>query len=352
MEENNQFPYFPGLTINFRSFFFYLITIAAIILIYSEISEFRLLKEIFLSSNFFWLATIILLQVLGYYAMALNYRDVLRVKDLKVDIRRLFPVTFVIQFLNQAVPSATLAGQAFFVQYLKKYGLNLAEGISRAFIELLTLCLAFGLFFFVSVILLFENGSVAAAPQIAFFIYLFLLVGFIFSIIFFSFQKKKRGAVTKWVINKLHRYFEKNKMADHSSHVAMFLDQIRSSFNMQILGRRKKPFFTATLWQGINLFLNALSLYIIALAIGYPISFSVAFITFTLTKFLSMVSFVPGGLGVFEGGMTLVLVSFGVPAQPAFAITLLLRAFTFWFPMPIGWILFRYILHRQELENV
>jgi hypothetical protein len=64
-----------------------------------------------------------------------------------------------------------------------------------------------------------------------------------------------------------------------------------------------------------------------------------------------MVSFIPGALGVFEGGMTLILVSFGVSAGPALAMTLLLRAFTFWFPMPIGWILYRWYLHRQELEN-
>ena len=64
-----------------------------------------------------------------------------------------------------------------------------------------------------------------------------------------------------------------------------------------------------------------------------------------------MISFIPGALGVFEGGMTLILVSFGVPAGPALAMTLLLRAFTFWFPMPVGWILYRCYLHKQELEN-
>ena len=138
--------------ISFRRFSFYFITLAAIIVVYFKISEFELLKEMFLKSNFSWLPVIIISQILSYFALALNYREVLKVKGLKISIRELFPITFVIQFLNQALPSATLSGQAFFVQYLKKYKLTFAEGIGRAFIELMTLCVAFGAFFFVSVL--------------------------------------------------------------------------------------------------------------------------------------------------------------------------------------------------------
>lgn len=335
-----------------RRFLFYFITLAALVLIYLKFSELRLLKEVFLRSNLAWLLAIIIVQALSYYSLALNYRNVLRVKDLKVSVSKLFPITFVIQFLNQALPSATISGQAFFVHYLKRYGLTLAEGIGRAVVELLTLYVAFGVFFLISSIMIFQSGVWAVHPELAYFIYAFLFIGVTLSAVFLALQRRRRGRLVRWVVNRLHRYFEgAGRIPDHSQHVAMIFDQLRDNVNIAELTKRKNAFWAACFWQGMVLILNILTLYFISLAIGFPISFSVAFIAFVLTKFVSMIAFVPGAFGVFEGGMTLILASFGVSASVAFAMTLLFRAFTFWFPMPVGWALYRYYLHRQELED-
>ena len=347
--------------LSLRRFLFYFITLAALIVIYLKISEFQLIKEVFLRSNFLWLFSIVIIQVLSYYFTALNYRDILRIKDLDVCVKELFPITFVIQFLNQALPSAGFSGQVFFVQYLKKFGLSVAEGISRAILELTTLYMAFGAFFVISAVALIRGGMVDKHPEALYLIYGFSFFAVIAISLFFVFQKSGRGRIARWMIDKLHRYFEKRSAvkkkrdgkegSDHTEHVAMIFDQFKSTLNIGVLKRRGKAFWLAFLWQNAILLINVLTLYFLSFAIDYKISFLVAFITFTLTKFLSMVSFIPGALGVFEGGMTLILISFGVPAGPALAITLLLRAFTFWFPMPVGWMLYRYYSHRQELEN-
>ena len=344
--------------LSLRRFLFYFITLAALIVIYLKISEFQLIKEVFLRSNLLWLFLIIVVQIFSYYFTALNYRDVLKVKDLEVGIKELFPVTFVIQFLNQALPSAGFSGQVFFVQYLKKFGLSIAEGIGRAILELTTLYMAFGAFFIISATMLLQGGMVKERPEALYFIYSFLFFAIIAVSLFFTFQKRGRGKIARWTINKLHQYFEKRNEKkgngggkNHAEHVAMIFDQFKNTLNLGVLRRHGRAFGLAFLWQILVLFVSILTLYFLSFAVDYKIGFSVAFITFTLTKFLSMVSFIPGALGVFEGGMTLILVSFGVPAGPALAMTLLLRAFTFWFPMPVGWILYRYYLHKQELEN-
>ncbi len=347
--------------LNLHRFLFYFITLAALIVIYLKVSEFQLIKEVFLRSNFLWLFSIVVIQILSYYFIALNYRDVLRVKDLNVRVKELFPITFAIQFLNQALPSAGLSGQVFFVQYLKKFGLSVAEGIGRAILELTTLYLAFGAFFIISAAMLFQEGMIEKHPETLYLIYSFSFFAVIAISLFFVFQKRGRGKIARWMIDKLHRYFERRnakkkerdgkERSDHTEHVAMIFDQFKSTLNYGVLKRHGRAFGLAFLWQILVLFVSALTLYFLSFAVDCKISFSVAFITFTLTKFLSMVSFIPGALGVFEGGMTLILVSFGVPAGPALAMTLLLRAFTFWFPMPVGWILYRYYSHRQELES-
>ena len=351
--------------ISLSRFAFYFITLAVLVLIYLRFSEVKLIRDLFLRSNYFWLFSIIIVQVISYYFLAFNYRDVLRVKDLDVPVKELFPITFVIQFLNQALPSAGFSGQAFFVQYLKKFGLPIAEGIGRAILELATLYMGFGTFFIISAVMIFNGNALDNRPEVLVLIYGFSFLAVLFLSIFFMLQKSGRGRIAKWTINKLHAYFEKknkkkvkngavaadNQTNNHVQHVAMIYEQFKNSLSIGVLGRHKKAFWLAYLWQNLIILANIFTLYFLSFAVDFKISFTVAFITFTLTKFLSMVSFIPGALGVFEGGMTLILISFGVPAEPALAMTMLLRAFTFWLPMPVGWILYRFYLHRQELES-
>lgn len=219
--------------------------------------------------------------------------------------------------------------------------------------------MAFGAFFIVSAILMFHSGVFGRHPEARFFIYGFSFFAVIALSLFLILQKRGRSKITRWAIGKLHGYFEKRNekkkdreaRSNHTGHVAMILDQFRNTLSIGVLKQHSRAFWLAFLWQGLVLFTSVLTLYFLSFAVGYKINFSIAFITFTLTKFLSMVSFVPGALGVFEGGMTLILVSFGVPTGPALAMTLLLRAFTFWFPIPVGWILYRWCLHRQELGS-
>lgn len=351
--------------ISLSRFAFYFITLAVLILIYIKFSEVKLIRDVFLRSNYFWLFGIVIVQIASYYFLALNYRDVLRVKDLDVPIKELFPVTFVIQFLNQALPSAGFSGQAFFVQYLKKFGISIVEGIGRAILELVTLYMGFGTFFIISAVIIFKGGFFNNRPEVTVLIYGFSFLAVISLSIFFMLQKKGRGRMAKWVINKLHAYFEnrnrkkiRNKevltgggLNNHAQHVAMIYEQFKDNLNIRALDKHKTAFWLAYLWQDLIMLANILTLYFLSFAVGSKISFVAAFITFTLVKFVSMVSFVPGALGVFEGGMTLILISLGVGAEPAFAMTLLLRAFTFWLPMPVGWVLYRWYIHRQELES-
>ena len=211
MNQNQEFKPLVRPRIPLSRLLFYFITLAALVLIYLKFSEIRLLKELFGRSNLFWLFGIIITQVISYYFVALNYRDVLRVKDMEVGVKELFPVTFVIQFLNQALPSAGFSGQAFFVHYLKKFGLTVSEGIGRALLELATLYMAFGVFFITSAVMLFRNGILGQRPEAWYFIYAFSFFAVIAVSLFLALQKRERGRIANWIIDKLHRYFENQK---------------------------------------------------------------------------------------------------------------------------------------------
>lgn len=358
MNGNNHssFSLSASLKTNKKRLIFYLATVSVIAIIYIKFSEISLIKELFFKSNLFWLSAIVASQIVRYYFVTLNYQDVLKIKDLEVSIKELFPVTFVIQFLNQALPAAGLSGQAFFIQYLKKFRLTLAEGMGRAILELATVYISFAIFFIISAVLIFEEGIFDSEPRFIFFVYAFLLFIFFFGALFLASQKRERGYITRWIISRLDKYFDKDKQngkTTRSEHVAMIFDEIRVTLNLKNLRNRVWIFTRANIWQMAILMMDVLALYFISYAIGQPISFYLAFIVFTLTKFISLASFIPGALGIFEAGMVLILLSFHVPANSALAMTVLLRAFTFWLPMPIGWLLLRrYSKHTNDSYSI
>lgn len=329
-------------TFSKRKLVFYLITLAAIIVVYTQIDELTVIKDIFVSANGLWLFAAAGAQFLSYVFLALNYQNVLRIKNLKVSYRELFPITFIVQFINQALPSANVSGQAFFISYLRIYGLSVMEGIGRAILELTTLYIAFGFFFILTAAAMFADGEVTKHPEFLIFVYIFIFFAVLMLYTWFTVQKPGSGRLIRWIARKAEQYLEKLKFiplnGSHFEHLAALIEQFKTTLNFRSLQRRAFVFWRAFFWQVLSLAAGIFVFYFVALAIGTPITMKAALVVFTLSKFVWMLSIIPGGLGLVEVTSTLVLVALGVPTGPAAAITLLARAFNFWLPMPIGWL--------------
>ena len=332
---------------NKRKLIFYLVTIAAIVLVYLKFSELRLIQEFFHGSNGGYLALVVGIQFFIFLFQAINYHVILTMKGLVVPIRELFPVSFVIQFISQAIPTAGISGQVFLIQYLKKYGFTLAEGIGRAILELATLYVAYLLYFAISVSLLFHRNVFTQEPRFMFFIYAFLMFALVCAIIVVLSQKKDHSSF-RWILDRIGAIFKKGGIAE----LEMIKEQFHETLGWYNLKLQKWAFLQACFWQAVLLLCHVMTLYVIAISLGHPIPLVACFVAFTFSKFLSMVSIIPGAPGVFEGAMTLILISFGVDKSVALAATLLTRAFTFWLPMPIGWLLYgRYLRKFEQQED-
>lgn len=338
----------PPQRIQYRRLLFYLATIGTVMLLYTKFSELKLIQKFFSDSNGRYLALVVVIQVLFFVVQAANYQAVLKIKGLRVGVRELFPIGYVVQFISQAIPTAGVSGQIFFISYLKKYGLTTAEGIGRAILELMTLYVAYAVFFITSFILIFRNGLLAHDHRFIYFVYAFLLFFLMIAGVVAFAQKRWRVSRFHWIVNKIANYFRKTDA--EVDYVALINDQFRETLSFRNLRDYAGLFLLACAWQGILLLSHVVTLSVIARSLGHPIPFAACFVAFTFSKSLSMVSVVPGAPGVFEGAMTLVLISFGVDKSVALAATLLLRAFTFWLPMPIGWILYGRYMKKFEQQ--
>ena len=336
---------------------FYVATCAALILVYLRFSEVRLIKNIFLSVSHVWLAMILFFQILTYYFSALTYRDAFRMKDLRLSVKTLLPLTLIVQFVTQAIPTGGLSGELFFIHYLRRYNLTYTQSFSRAFLEVMTLYVAYIFTFIASLIILFSHGIFKTFPLLWLFVYIFILFFSLVAFFFLAIQKTHRPNWVSDLVKSLRSLFsytfferiKRNGFVSKYIHYAMDLkEEMKNTLDIDFLISKSRLFFMSTLWQLLLLIANGITVYYIARAVGVHISMQAAFVVFVLPKLLSIISIVPGALGIYELGMTGALIAFNVSPSSAIAITLVFRALTFWLPMPIGWILYGHYIKNDN----
>lgn len=330
-----------------RKIIFYVASISLITIAYLKWGEVHELREIFSRSNISWLLMAVFLQVLTYIFLALNYHYIFKIKGHMVSYLKLYPMAFIVQFINQVFPSAGISGQIFFVDYLISRGATVADGIGRSILEIASLFCGFAIVFIIASVVYFSNGAFTQHPDLIYLVYIFWFFASTALAVFLVIQRPRDHNL----ISRLIDYFKKQENSDTGgkskengkikNYWLLFVKELKTNMNADSLAGNSNPFVLAIISQAIVFFLDSLTLYALAFALNIQISFALVFIIFTFTQFISMISFVPGSLVIYEGGMVIMLIAFGVERGSALTLALLFRFLTFWLPMPIGWLLYR-----------
>jgi uncharacterized protein (TIRG00374 family) len=73
-------------------------------------------------------------------------------------------------------------------------------------------------------------------------------------------------------------------------------------------------------------------------AVHAPIPWSGVLLAFGVSQIVASLPVIPGGLGVVEGSLAVILVAYGAQKVPALAVVLVYRLLTFWLVIIVGWI--------------
>lgn len=95
--------------------------------------------------------------------------------------------------------------------------------------------------------------------------------------------------------------------------------------------------------------LYPLKLFLIGYFVGIPLAIPLAVIATYSAYIVALLPLTPGGLGVYEAGMTAVLTATGIPVVSAVTLTLLLRVVTFWGPLALSLACAGTIVLRDEV---
>ena len=158
------------------------------------------------------------------------------------------------------------------------------------------------------------------------------VIGFFTALLIFAFILIS----SRKVFNKLITIFEKRKFTSR------FVEPLSSSYDIIKKTTRGRITFYATALTVIFWFIEAVVVYLVLLSFGIEnIEFLKVIPTYATSLMLGFLSFLPMGLGVVEGSLASFFSLQGIEVSLSLTIVIIIRIFTRWFGVAIGFLALR-----------
>ncbi|MBI2172942.1 MAG: flippase-like domain-containing protein [Candidatus Aenigmarchaeota archaeon] len=284
------------------------------------------------NANINYIALAVLLQAATLVMLALRLKVIAKPKG-NIGIVRAFRVTISGTAMNLLTPVAKIGGEPLKVYLLKKkFGASESSAIVSidTMTEIVSSFLAVLLIFFV-----FIKFLPAA-------LFIYFMVFFIVAIIFIAFTFKLftdfswLNKTTGWFIRKISKYRKVHEMDYARIFHSVFMDLIR---NRRLMVQALSLSFAMKM-------LEFARMWLVFLALGTVLPPDVVIIIWAVLLILSMIPWLPGGLGLVEFGGISVFIMFGIQRGVAASGVLIDRFISFWFILILGLVI--WAMRKEE----
>ncbi len=289
------------------------------------------------------------LQALNYSAYANMYHELLEMLGTKQPFRRLYKVALELNFVNHVFPSGGVSGFSFFTARLKPFGVSTAQSTLTQTLRFLLTFASFVILLFVGLFMLALGGSASNMTILITCTLSFLTVfGIVVGIYVVSSKRRIHSfsqALTKYVNRAIHLVRPKHPETINLKRVEKVFGETHENYLLlkEKFPQMRKPFYYAMLANVTEL----ATIYSVYIAYGQFVNPGAVIIAYALANFAGMVAVLPGGIGVYEGLMTAVLVSAGVPAGLAISVTIMYRVLNMILSLPVG-----YYFYHKALDKL
>ncbi len=297
--------------------------VALVVAVGGELSEPGAWRLIIERTAVGWLFVALVLQVLTYFAEGENWRVVLRARQHHVAIWRMWRLAMAKLFVDQALPSAGLSGTAVIGYRLERMGIPRPVVMAAIVVDIASYYFSYFVCLLVALVIAFMTGHLTALVVLLTVLLLLaatLIVGTTLSV-----AGRKSSRIAKWM----------QRVPFVRSGINLLTTAERGlALNPSVLAK-------ATLWQMGTVLCDALTLWVLLVATGEVVAFSLVFASFMVSSLLRTVSIIPAGLGTFEAASVATLHLADIPISVALSATLLFRLLSFWLPLLPGLVLAR-----------
>lgn len=154
-------------------------------------------------------------------------------------------------------------------------------------------------------------------------------------------HQEKVELLVLWLVNHLGKLLRRTYDA---APIRNMIDKIYIGLKLLLNGRWKEPVLGA----GLNIVFDMLTLYFLFMAAGNAANPGVLIAGYGVSILLQRgVFFIPGGIGVIEGGMVAIYTSLGIPGTISVVVILSYRLISFWIPSLLGFAVAVYLQKTQ-----
>jgi hypothetical protein len=326
-----------------RKFIFALILLLGVIFILTRISEFEAIASTLQNGDWRCFVLAFFVQGLWIINVAASYQAAFRVIGVEENLKEMIPISSAVSFANIVAPVGGMSGVAILMDRARRKGYSPARSAIANTLYIEFDYLGFMLILAVGLIVLMRRNNLNLPELLASLALLSAAtaIGFLITL---GIRSKKALETTlvflaRWV----------NRLLDPLVHrIVLPLERVRgfaleASEGLQELRNNPKKIL-APLSLGLSSKILLLANFtVMFVAFQIPISIGTVIAGFSIAFLFLIVSPTPSGLGFVEGALTLALSSMYIPLGTAVVLTVAYRAFTFWLPLVIGLVAFRWV---------
>ena len=330
-----------------RKYLLLLIIIMVVALIYTRFSELQNIVETLQNADPRYMIMALSMQLVWFLVMAAVFRLLYQIMGIREHLLHLASVAVSANFINVVAPSAGIGGMAVFVDDAEKRGHPHGRVVAVSALYVFLDYIAFLVVLSAGFVVLLRRNSINAGEITAGLILLsaVLVIGWLILVGVRSPDKfgNVLGNIIRWV-NKLMRPILRH---DYMQEEQAYLFAAEVADGLAVLQTGHKSLARPVFFMVVNFMVQMLILTFCFLSFNVDFSLGTIVAGFAVGYLFLIVSPTPSGIGIVEGGMPLVLASLNVPLNQGLIVTLAYRAVSFWIPLSLGGIAFRFTQRKK-----
>lgn len=336
----------------YNKLFFFAVSVVFIIVFVRQFGSISEAIETLSRGSWLFLAAIIVIQFVGIVNRGAFYHSLYEFFSVKDSLKKLTYLSVASNFLNLAAPAGGLSGMAVFVSEAQKQGMSKTRSIFVNLFAYFLIYLVFILVLLMGLFYLFFNEQLYTYQLVT----AGILFGAIIILIIIALVALKGAARVKKLmtfaasaLNYIARFLQSKKVLISDGQIHLISTEISECLKtiQTRFFQLRMPVLHVLLIETIDI----LTLFYIFLAFRFSINIGVLISVYAISVLFSLVSITPGGIGVVEATMIVVLTNLQVPVELATISVMAYRFFTFWTPFVLGYFAFRK-LQRQKLIDL
>jgi len=287
----------------------------------------------------------------SYLLIGLSLKKILELMHIRLPFREIFTISWISTSINYVLSTGGIGGFTARIYLLKKKGVSYSDTIVVSIIHTFIMNVILMLFVLIGFATLIAHKQMRTynfiVSSLLIFVALYMTYLAFKSVVNREFRENWIDRIARWT-NKVHSFF--STKADNLIETGE-LKSFKAEFNqgMELMGLKKGELKAPVLYILLDWIGCLFTLYFCFLAIHYFIHPEVLVVGFAVGLFASILSLVPGGIGVMEGSMAAVYYSLTVPLEEAIVAVILYRLVYYVFPFLTSLLVYRSLFKEARI---